>query len=189
GLGVTAPTGDVGIKVEGMEINKDSPNFGQPLFIHYGMQLGSGTWDFVPNLTYLGHLNQWSWGAQINAVARLQEHNESGFAFGDEFQSTAWAGYSPLDWLSLSLRGIYTAQGAIRGRYNGASSNSAPVDFPGNYGGRFWDLGIGVNAAMPSGPLAGNQLGFEWVQPLSTDVKGIQLDRFGSLFLNWSVSF
>lgn len=189
GLGVTAPTGAVNITIEGMEVNRNDPHFGQPLLIHYGMQLGSGTWDFVPSLTYLGQLDQWAWGAQLNSVVRLQDKNSSGFAFGDEFQATAWGSYSPLDWLSMSLRGIYTVQGSVRGRYNGASPNSAPVDFPANYGGRFWDLGMGLNATLPSGPLAGNSIGFEWVQPLVTDVNGFQLDREGSLFLNWSVTF
>ncbi|MGR9108149.1 MAG: DUF3570 domain-containing protein, partial [Gammaproteobacteria bacterium] len=75
GLGVTAPTGDVGIKVEGMEINENDPHFGEPLFIHYGMQLGSGTWDLVPSLTYLGHRDRWSWGAQTRGVVRLEDRN------------------------------------------------------------------------------------------------------------------
>ncbi len=189
GLGVTAPTGAVDIKVEGQEVNENSPFFGQPLFIHYGMQLGSGTWDFVPSLTYQGHLDQWSWGAQLNGVVRLEDQNESGFAFGNLFQATAWGSYSPLQWLSLSLRGIHTLQGSIRGEYNGASTQTAPVDFPNNYGGRFWDLGLGVSVSAPSGALAGNQVGFEWIQPLSTDVNGVQLDREGSLFLNWHYQF
>ena len=30
--------------------------------IHYGMQLGSGTWDLLPSVTYSGDHRRWSWG-------------------------------------------------------------------------------------------------------------------------------
>jgi hypothetical protein len=189
GLGISAPTGAVDIKVEGQEANENSPDFGKPLFIHYGMQLGSGTWDFVPSLTYTGALDRWSWGSQLNGIVRMESKNSSGFAFGDVFQATAWSGYSLLNWLSASVRGIYTAQGAIRGQFNGPDPNSAPVDFPNNYGGRFWDIGFGLNASSLGGGLKGNRLSIEWVQPVEDDVNGFQLERQGSLFATWSFAF
>lgn len=85
-LGISAPTGDVGIKL------RDTHGLGD-VFIHYGMQLGSGTWDFKPALTYTGELGDWLWGAQASGIKRLESKNASGFAFGDVFQATAWGGY------------------------------------------------------------------------------------------------
>ena len=40
------------------------------VFTHYRMQLGSGTWDFWPSLTYTGRADRLAWGA--HTLARLQ---------------------------------------------------------------------------------------------------------------------
>ena len=157
--------------------------------VHFGMQLGSGTWDFLPSLTYTGSKDQWSWGAQLSGNVRLENRNESGYALGDIFQSTAWGSYNPTNWLSVSARGIYTVKGTIRGNFNGFNGQSGPMDFPDNQGGRFWDVGFGINAYVPSGGLKGNRLSFEWIQPIVDDVNGYQLERDGALSATWSYSF
>ncbi len=181
-LGFTAPTGDVDIKF------RDTHRIDAG-YQHYGMQLGSGTWDFKPSITYTGQLDKWSWGAQLNGTIRTTDNNESGFAFGDIFQSTAWGSYSLLPWLSASVRGVYSVQGTIKGEYNGTFNKLGPVDYTSNYGGRFWDVGFGVNAFVPSGDLQGNRLSFEWLQPVSDDVNGYQLEREGALSATWSYAF
>lgn len=177
GIGITAPTGDVDIRVRHGD------------FIHYGMQLGSGTWDFKPSLTYSGDWDRWSWGGQLSATKRLESRNDSGFAFGDTFQSTVWGSYRPLDWLSASVRGLYTVQGSIRGQFIPPIEISAPVDLPSNYGGRYFDVGLGLTATIPAGGFQGHQLGVEWLQPVDNDPNGYQLERKGSLFATWSLPF
>jgi hypothetical protein len=92
-------------------------------------------------------------------------------------------------WLSASVRGVYTVQGAIQGEYNQLIDKFGPVDYPANYGGRFWDVGFGLNAMVPQGDLAGNSLGVEWLQPVSTDFNGYQLDRDGTLSATWRYAF
>ena len=181
-LGVTAPTGDVGIMLR----RNHQVDGG---FIHYGMQLGSGTWDFKPSITYTGHLDQWSWGAQVNGTKRLEDKNSSGYALGDIIQTTAWGSYNLLNWLSASVRGVYTAQGAVKGQFNGLIQTLGPMDYSKNYGGRFWDVGFGINAFVPKGELAGNNLSFEWLQPVSTDYNGYQLNREGALSATWNYAF
>jgi hypothetical protein len=176
-IGVTAPTGDVDIEMR------------HGGFIHYGMQLGSGTWDFRPSLTYTGDWERWSWGAQVSGTKRLESRNESGYALGDIFQSTVWGAYRPLDWLSASVRGVYTTQGSIRGRFSPPLEVSAPVDLTSNYGGRHFDVGFGLNAVVPQGSLRGHQVGLEWLQPLDNDPNGYQLERKGSLFATWTMPF
>ena len=181
-LGLSAPTGDVGIKL------RDTHRI-EAGFIHYGMQLGSGTWDFNPSLTYTGQKDRWSWGAQLSGIKRLEDRNASGFAFGDIFQSTAWGSYNLLHWLSVSARGIYTIQGSVRGDFNGTFNKLGPMDYTSNYGGRYWDVGFGLNVVVPSGDLAGNRLGVEWLQPVHDDVNGYQLPRDGALSASWSYAF
>jgi len=182
GLGISAPSGDVEI------VLRDTHRKELGL-IHYGMQLGSGTWDFAPNLTYTGQVDNWSWGAQLSLIKRLEGENEVGYRLGDVFSSTAWAIYQFYNWLSFSVRGIYTSQGALRGEYNEFHRPIGPMDSQSSYGGQFWDLGVGLNAVIPSGDLAGNGLSVEWIEPVKDDVNGIQLERDGTLSINWHYMF
>ncbi|MDD5580863.1 MAG: hypothetical protein PHY16_16490 [Methylobacter sp.] len=172
--GLSAPTGDVNIQLQ----RNHKVDGG---FIHYGMQLGSGTWDFKPSLTYNGHIDQWSWGAQVNGTVRMEDHNKSGYALGDIFQTTAWGNYNLTEWLAASVRGVYTAHGGIRGQFNGQINQFGPMDYPSNYGGKYWDVGFGLSAVVPSGDLAGNRLSVEWLQPVKDDVNGYQVEREGAL--------
>jgi hypothetical protein len=159
------------------------------VFTDYGMQLGSGTWDLVPSLTYSGLRGRWFWGAQLNGVWRTSDANDSGYALGDMFQTTAWGGMRLTSWMSASLRGVYTVQNSIQGEYNGTHTTSSPTDFPQNYGGRYWDLGLGLSFALPGSAPRGDRISFEWLQPLSQDVNGYQLERTGSAWLNLSLAF
>lgn len=181
-LGLSIPFGDVDI-----ELRRNHQVDGG--LIHYGMQLGSGTLDFKPSLTYTGNMDWWSWGAQISGTKRLEDNGETGFAFGDVIQSTAWGGYGLTDWLSASIRGVYTVQGAVQGEFNQLIDQFGPMDYPANYGGRFWDVGFGLNAFVPGGDLAGNNLSVEWLLPVGTDFNGYQLDRDGALSATWRYAF
>jgi hypothetical protein len=180
--GLSAPTGDVDI-----QFRRNHQIDGG--FMDYGMQLGSGTWDFKPSLTYTGHADQWSWGGQINGTVRMEDQNESGYALGDIFQSTAWGSYGFTDWLTASVRGVYTLQGAIKGNYDGLINQFSTVDYPSNYGGKYWDVGFGLSAVVPSGDLAGNRVSVEWLQPVEDNVNGYQLERDGTLSATWSLAF
>ena len=182
GLGISAPTGDVDLQFR--RIAREDGGI-----VHFMMQLGSGTWDFLPSLTYTGESNKWSWGAQVSSVIRLEEQNQSGYRLGDSLKSTVWGGYQVTDWLSTSLRGVYSVQGSIKGDFNKFSSRAGPMDFPGNHGGRYWDLGIGIKATIPKGDLAGNSFAFEWLQPIQDDVNGYQIEREGALSASWSYAF
>jgi hypothetical protein len=191
-LGGTAPTGEVDL------IQRNVMSLRARLPVHYGMQLGSGTWDFKPALTYLGETQRWLWGAQAGGTVRLEDENESGYRLGDNFQGSAWGGYAWTNWVSTSVRGVYTWQSEIHGAYPPINDeygdpylneHVGPVDLPGNYGGRFVDVGLGINVTVPGGAFAGNSLQFEWLQPVYTDFNGYQLDRDYTLNVSWSYGF
>jgi Protein of unknown function (DUF3570) len=239
GLGATAPTGDVAVRQKTLEPQKTDQ-----AYVHYSMQLGSGTWDFKPSLTYTGKTGDWSWGAQVAGTKRLESRNSSGYALGDAFETSLWGGYDLTYWLSGTVRVAYNWQGSIKGRYpkwrvaqakqydcpkvnfttysqfdengypidkgmldaaawqaciDGKNSDlsldqaiddrTAPMDYPGNYGGNYVDVGFGLSATVPTGAFAGNSLKFEWLQPIYTNVNGYQLDRDGALSFSWSYGF
>lgn len=177
GIGFSAPTGAVDEKgADGR-------------FTHYMMQLGSGTWDFLPSVTYTGGSGAWSWGVQASANERLEDENESGFRFGDKSEITAWAARELAPWVSVSLRLSHKEEGKVEGHYNGPHNHASPPDLQANYGGRFDDIGIGLNLIAPGGALAGHRLGIEWLQPLRDDPNGFQQERTGTLSMAWSKAF
>ncbi len=176
-LGLSIPTGSV---------NEKNSN-GQ--FTHYGMQLGSGTYDFVPSVTYTGNQNALSWGAQVGANIKLEDKNESGFTFGDKYQLTGWLAYRVIEPLSVSARFSYQSQDKISGHYNDAHNHSSPSDIQANYGGQFSDLGLGVNYAQQSGVLKGVRLGIEWQTRISQDYNGYQLGLDDGIYTSLSYAF
>ncbi len=188
--GISAPTGSVDVKEEWQVSQTEAAGaFGN---YPYGMQLGSGTWDYKPSLTYTGQADDWFWGGQLSGTHRLQSVNSYGYRLGDVLQGTLWGGYQFSHWLSGTVRGLYTGQGGIVGSqyYN---PYSAPMTMPenstNNYGGMFGDVGFGVTATPPFAPLNGHKFSFEWLQPVLTHYQGYQLDRTGSLAATWSYMF
>ena len=111
--GISAPTGSVDIKPEWQVLdattNVPFSNYA------YNMQLGSGTWDYKPSVTYTGQADDWFWGGQLSGTHRLQSVNSYGYRLGDVLQGTLWGGYQFSHWLSGTLRGLYTGQGGIVG--------------------------------------------------------------------------
>lgn len=186
-LGVSAPTGNVNVKDYQTGRNSAS-NF---TLKSYDMQLGSGTWDFKPSLTYNGETEDWLWGSQINGTKRLQNQNQSRYVLGDNYQTTAWGGYKFTHWLSASIRGIYTAQDPVSGQGIKVSSVAQAHSsfFAANTGGEFGDVGFGLSATVPSGSFAGHRLAVEWLQPVYTHYNGYQLARDFALSANWSMGF
>ncbi len=182
GLGVSAPTGEENVQLRDTHAIDAGAT-------HYGMQLGSGTWDFEPSLTYTGRAERFTWGAQWNATVRLRDHNAAGYGLGDATQLSAWGAYDVTHWLTGSLRVVYGWQGSIRGAYRGTFYAFGPHDEPRNHGGQLWDLGIGLSAALPGTAFKAHRVRLEWLQPIAEDLNGTQLDRKGELALSWSLSF
>lgn len=180
-LGVTAPTGDVG--VQWRDTHQQAGGYAD-----YGMQLGSGTWDLVAALTATGNSGPWTFGAQATGTVRLQDRNDSGYALGNVFQASVWTGRALGAGWSASLRGVYTWQGAIKGAFEGNFRQLAPTDYAANYGGRFVDVGVGLGYRLP-GAFARNRLDVEWLQPVRDDPNGYQLERRGTLFATWQYAF
>ncbi len=172
-MGLSAPTGSVDQK------NSDGT------FTHYGMQLGSGTWDLLSSLTYREFIGQISWGAQVYSTTRLESKNKSGFAFGNKHGATSWAAYRLNPNLSSSVRLAYDKEEGIEGHYNGPHNHSSPMDLQKNYGGERVDLGLGFNWVSQSGFRAG----LEWLEPIDQNYKGQQLGRDRSLSLSLSYAF
>jgi len=172
-LGFSFPTGSI------VEQDKLPTSGGTTVRIPYPMQLGSGTYDFLPGLTYTGHMHAWSWGAQGRGEVRLNE-NHAGYRLGNEYALTAWGALEALKWLSVSLRAEWRQNLNIRGRDESSSINPAvvPTADPGRRAGERLEVLGGVNFIMPEGLLSGVRLALEVGVPVyqSLDGPGLETD-------------
>ena len=176
GLSFGFPTADVEHKQAGR-------------FLPYGMQSGNGIWDARPSVTLTQTHAQWSWGGQVSGVLALENENDAGFKFGNKGQATAWMARIVHPTTSVSLRTLYTFQGAIDGHYNGPHNHVAPPHFPENYGGETVSVGAGINVVAPAGWLAGHRFSAEYLLPVHQDVNGTQLEQDHAFTLGWQRAF
>ncbi len=182
-LGLSLPTGSIEETDQILTPMNATPTPRLP----YAMQLGSGTFDFKPNLTYRTRRNDWSLGGQISGVVRIGENDED-YALGDVLAATAWAAYEFTPSFSLSGRIKAMSQGQI----DGIDANiAAPVQTadPLNYGGEQIEALIGVNLAGQSGWMKGHRLAAEIGLPLYRDLNGPQLETDMTLTIGWQKAY
>jgi Putative MetA-pathway of phenol degradation len=163
--GVSFPTGS---------IDEKNTIMGNTFQLEYPMQLGSGTYDFRPGLTYLGESNKWAWGAQLLTTLRFGR-NENGYRLGNEYGLMGWVGYALTDWFAPSLR----VNGRIWGNVHGADPEIDPTfdaeGDPHRQGGQRVDLLLGTNFFVPRGIFKGTRLMIEAGLPIYENLDGPQL--------------
>ncbi|GAB5470877.1 MAG: transporter [Rhodospirillales bacterium] len=181
--GLSLPSGS--ITKEGRIL---TPMGGTPVVrLPYAMQLGSGTVDLMPGVTYTGNWDKLGWGAQYGSTIRLFRNSQD-YALGNLHQLTAWGSYEPLPWISGSLR----LTGQTSGQIKGQDPNIAgPVQTanPDNYGGQRLDAGFGVNLVGQDGILRGNRLGLEFTVPFYQNLNGPQMAANWAVVVGFQKSF
>ncbi|MDB2550946.1 hypothetical protein N9X24_03710, partial [Rickettsiales bacterium] len=159
--GLSVPTGSI----------KDTKDNGD--FLSYPMQMGSGTYDLLPGISYSGFNNNWSWGGQFNGTFRLGRNN-SGYTLGDIYNLTAWAARKINNSFSISLR----LDGNLINDISGKDRNINPMTM-GMMAGQYMaapmnpelhdkkqiDALIGVNFLVPNGYFIGHRLALELGMP------------------------
>lgn len=159
----------------------------QNVRLPYAMQLGSGTFDFEPALTYTGEHDKMNWGAQYMGQIRLGE-NSADYQLGDRHRINMWAGYG----LNENIRGLFRLGAETEGQIDGDDPNiTGPVQTadPDNYGGERIDIGLGLNLTGTQGWTKGQALNLEATLPLYQDLNGPQLERDYALTAAYKVGF
>lgn len=101
----------------------------------YSMQLGTGSFDVAPRLTYVNEMNASVFSAQIWSNLRLFQ-NKYDYKYGSDFNLSAWYAYKWSDKFSSSLRSTYTYSNPISGKDNSLFSYNEPSANHLNYGGQ-----------------------------------------------------
>nr|WP_298792723.1 transporter [uncultured Allomuricauda sp.] len=181
-IGFSIPTGSI---TESDVTPASTPNETE---LPYPMQLGTGTFDPLVAVTYLGQSNSVSWGSQIKGVFRLGENNRD-FRYGNRYTFNNWFAVKATDWISFSTR----LEGLIVGELGGADPNLNPTMVitadTGNSGGTFLNGGFGFNIYASKGALKNLRFGFEFATPFYQDLNGIQLKNKETLTLGTQYSF
>tara|TARA_R110001592_G_scaffold20926_20_gene84814 strand:+ start:36235 stop:37350 length:1116 start_codon:yes stop_codon:yes gene_type:complete len=175
-LGISVPTGSIKEKDDVLAPTNATPTLRLP----YAMQLGSGTWDALPSITYAGHDGKWGWGAQYNATIRMEGENSQGYRWGNKHELNLWGSYKISD--KLSVNGL--AHGETMGKIKGSDAAiAAPVQTadPDNYGGETLEIGAGFVYTPNITALKGLEFGANVNVPVYQDLNGVQMER------DWSV--
>ena len=190
GIGFSLPTGSIDEK-------DDTPAMGgrQRQLLPAPMQLGSGTFDLLPSLTYVQLFTDWSWGAQASGAIRLESENENNYRLGHKFELINWISYNLSEWLGINGGLSYTYTGELKGNQKGVGTagpmgrRSVTTAFSDNYGGERIDVIFGINLLKPTGFLKGHRLAFDLRLPLWRDLNGYQLESDSVLTLGWQKAF
>ncbi len=144
----------------------------------YPMQLGSGTFDVLPGLTYVVSGDDWSGGAQARATVRTAD-NSAGYRLGNRLMATAWGARKVNDWLSLSVRVNSEVWGNIHGSdpsfASAVATRTVPTVFTNLRGGRRLDVLGGVNILLENTEFQQTRLAFEVGKPVYQNLDGPQL--------------
>ncbi|MEM6403001.1 MAG: transporter [Cyanobacteria bacterium P01_D01_bin.116] len=179
-LGVSFPTGSIN--------ERDDTPAGEDQILPYPMQIGSGTFDLLPGITYLGQSGKGSWGAQALTTLRLGK-NDNGYRLGNQYQLSGWVARNWTDWLSTSLRLTGKTWGDIDGADDRLNPMMIPTADPELRNGTQINLGFGVNLYAPEGNLKGSRLAMEFELPILRDLDGPQLETDWQLTLGLQSSF
>jgi len=174
--GMSFPTGSID--------KKDRTPAGPNQQLPYPMQLGSGTYDLLPGITYLGQYKTGSWGAQMSGVIRLGD-NDRDYSLENAFDATAWGAWDWYNWVSTSARLDWSSWGNIDGADPALNPAVVPTADPKLRGGDRLDLLFGLNFFVPEGPqfIRGLRLATEFGFPIYQDLNGPQLETDWILWL------
>ncbi len=177
--GISVPTGNFH--------NRDDTPAGN-VRLPYPMQIGSGTVDLLPGLTYTTTYGDWSGGGQITGVIRLGR-NSRDYRRGHAMTIQGWGARRLSRWVSTSFRAAFVREGNYGGSDGALNPNVVPTADPSLRWFRRVDLGLGLNFIVPKGPLAGHRLAVEAVRPVWQKVAGPQLETDWMITAGWQLAF
>lgn len=182
-LGLSLPTGSINESAR-------TPVGTTRAQLPYPMQLGSGTVDFMPGLTYTGHTEDWAWGAQ--AIATLRMHrNYRGYNKGNSILMNAWVSRSITRNFATSFRLELNSWDDIEGNDDEIhpARNNTPTADNDLRGGTRVDAHIGFNYLFTEGTFKGHNFGVELGMPVYQYIEGPNLETDWTATFGWQMTF
>lgn len=160
----------------------------------YPMQIGSGTWDPILGLTYLGQSDAatekaaWVWGAHAEGRFRTGR-NPQGYQLGDRADVSAWIARELASWVSTSFRLHGQVWTNLSGADDALNPAMVPTADPDRRAGRRIDALVGLNLFQNDGPLGGNRIALEGGVPVYQWLDGPQLETDYRVSASWNWTF
>lgn len=178
--GLSIPTGSVD--------ERDTTPAGPDKKLPYPMQLGSGTVDFLPGMSYAGLTRDWGWGAQALATIRTGKNDEN-YRLGDRIDGSLWISRIWDNWISTSVRMNGQLWDDIHGADPELNAKLVPTANTDIRGGKRLDMLLSVELYAPQGILKGQHLGFEIGVPVYQSLDGPQLEADWTVSAGWQWTF
>ena len=137
-VGVSFPTGSITQQTDDGSI------------LPYPMQLGSGSFEARPGVTFFGTRGNWSYGGQFRGVFPLQT-NSNKHRLGNSVTATTWGARRVNNWISLSARLLFSHKGSISGNHPDLDPSRSPSHRPDFQGFNRLDVAISSNLIVPTG--------------------------------------
>jgi len=179
-LGVSLPTGSI-------DKRGDTP-VANNVKLPYPMQLGSGTYDFMPGITYQGQAGDYSWGSQAIATIRTGE-NDNDYTLGNKLELSAWLQRQWSHSFSTSVRLNLQSWSDIDGADPDLNPNMIATADSELRAGKRADLLLGVTYQGRHGALKGNRFSLEVGKPVYQKLNGPQLETDLVFTAGWQYSF
>lgn len=163
-LGLSLPTGS---------ISKKDLMFGtKEETLGYGMQLGSGTYDLLPGITFTNLQKKYSYGLQFSSVLRIGKNSKE-YSLGDIYKANSWLAVPFNDsQTSISLGARYKFQGEIEGNHKDIKNIMSFAQDPDSSGSKRIDISLGLNHIFQNNV----RIAVEYIMPTYNDVNSVQLD-------------
>lgn len=176
-LGVSLPTGSITER----DTILNPMNAVQNIRLPYAMQLGSGTFDIEPTLTYqYKQSDKLNLGVQYKATLHIGR-NDEGYSLGDKHALNFWGERQVREKTSITARLGFEIEDSIDGIDSNIMGPVQTAD-PDNYGGERIDVGLGLNQVLELGDVKNLQFGIEANIPVYQDLNGPQMER------DWGIS-
>jgi hypothetical protein len=151
-LGGSIPTGS--IRKTG-DMNMGGMGVMNNVRLPYGMQLGSGSYDLIPSISYKDRMGSFGFGSQLTYTYRIADNYE-GYRLGNKTEFNVWGEWFAHKYFSLNTRVTYTHWEQIEGKDDQIATHmdhgggmlmpGSPAADPTLYGGMRMDGTIGLKA-------------------------------------------
>lgn len=180
--GISIPTGSIEKLGDEEDVMYSSSR------LPYMMQMGSGTVDLMPGISYLLKMPNSSFSVQLSTI--IHPYNNSlNYHLGDQIGLTVWGAYKWKTWISNSIRFEAKSIAPIVGKDMMLNQVFEPAAITANYGGTYLNGYLGLNIYFDKSILKNNRLSVEYGLPIYQRLNGLQQTTKGIAYLEWLFTF
>ena len=178
--GVTVPTGSIN--------ERGNTPAGADQRLPYPMQLGSGTYDLYPGLSYLGESHRWAWTAETLGTVRLGT-NANAYRLGNRWRVGASVHRRLTRQVGPFVRLEAERWGNIIGADPDLNAMMVPTANPALQSGNRAVVAVGLEFYVADRAFKQNRFAIEFGFPVHQSLGGPQLETAWSVHSGWNVTF